>query len=324
MIENGGTATGVLLDGRGGGTDLDWNGVRRWRPEEGVLWVHLDGTSEASRRWLGEESGIDPLVGEALVAEETRPRVAIQGRGLLVNLRGVNLNPGAEPDDMVSIRLWLEENRVISVYLRRLRAVEDVRDDVASGRGPCVAADLLEWIARKLADRMAPVISAIDDRADQLEEAVVDTPGSALRLQLGELRREAIGLRRYIAPQRDALARLVAEQVDLLEPAHRSRLRETAERVTRFVEDLDAARERAQVTQDELSVRLSEQMNRNTYILSVVAAIMLPLSLITGLLGINVGGIPLSQSSWGFLSVTALLVVIAFLLWWVFRWRNWL
>jgi zinc transporter len=260
----------------------------------------------------------------ALLAEETRPRVAVQGDDLLVILRGVNLNPGAEPDDMVSIRSWIEESRAVSVQLRPLRAVEDIRDDITAGRGPRNAADFLEGVTRKLADRMAPVIGAIDDRADALEGEVVGAPGRALRLELGELRRNAIGLRRYIAPQRDALARLVVENVDWLGPAHRSRLRETAERVTRYVEDLDAARDRAQVTQDELTARLSEQMNRNTYVLSVVAAIMLPLSLITGLLGINVGGIPLSESPLGFASVAALLVVLAALLWWVFRWRKWL
>lgn len=72
-----------------------------------------------------------------------------------------------------------------------------------------------------------------------------------------------------------------------------------------YTEDLDAARERAAVTLEELSDRLSEQMN----MLSVVAAILLPLGFLTGLLGINIGGFPLSASAWGFVYVVLMLLV---------------
>jgi zinc transporter len=90
-----------------------------------------------------------------------------------------------------------------------------------------------------------------------------------------------------------------------------------ADRITRYVEDLDAARERAAIIQDELTTRLAETMNRNMYMLSVIAAIFLPLSLLTGLLGINVGGIPGVEWKWAFTLVTAgitLLGVAGFLL----------
>jgi zinc transporter len=101
-------------------------------------------------------------------------------------------------------------------------------------------------------------------------------------------------------------------------------LREVAERTARFVEDIDSARERAAVTQEELNNRLSEQMNKAMYLLSIVAAIFLPLGLLTGLLGINVGGIPGSESKWAFSLVTILLVCLAaFLVAW-FKKIKWL
>ena len=99
-------------------------------------------------------------------------------------------------------------------------------------------------------------------------------------------------MRRYIAPQREAMTRLQTEEVAWLTPLNRGRLREIADRITRYVEDLDSARERTSVTQEELAGHLAEQMNKTMYVLSLVAAVFLPLGLITGLLGINVGGMP--------------------------------
>lgn len=92
--------------------------------------------------------------------------------------------------------------------------------------------------------------------------------------------------------------------------------------VTRYVEGLDALRERAAVTNDELSTRLAEAMNRRMYILSVVAAVFLPLGLITGLLGVNVGGLPGTHNEWGFWIVTGLLGVIGGLTMWILRLRH--
>jgi zinc transporter len=101
-------------------------------------------------------------------------------------------------------------------------------------------------------------------------------------------------------------------------------LREIADRTTRYVEDLDSARDRAAVTQDELNSRLSERMNKTMYVLSIVAGIFLPLGLLTGLLGINVGGIPGTQSPFAFLIVCALLVLVAILQAVLFKRMRWL
>ena len=116
---------------------------------------------------------------------------------------------------------------------------------------------------------------------------------------------------RYIAPQRDVLFRLVQERVTLINDVDRAHLREIAERTARFVEDIDSARDRASITQEELNNKLSEQMNKAIYTLSIVAAIFLPLGLLTGLLGINVGGIPGAENRWAFALVLLILIAIA-------------
>lgn len=309
----------TILDGTGGGREIGWSQLIGWSPADGSLWAHLDRSDAASRDWLSQRSGLEPVVVQALLAEETRPRSVPIGDGLLVVLRGVNLNPGADPDDMVSVRLWLERGRVLSVRQRRVMAVSDLWQRTVEGHGPRSPGDLLIRLIGRLSDRIGELVEELEERADGLEEELVEGTGSDLRHRLREVRHQAIALRRHLAPQRDAVLRLASEEVEWLDHGQRLALREAADRVLRLVEDLDEIRERAAVVQDELLNRMSEQMNRNMYLLSMVATVMLPLGFVTGLLGINVGGIPLADSPYGFASVVGALVVTVLCELWLLR-----
>ncbi|MGD9861754.1 MAG: zinc transporter ZntB [Pseudodonghicola sp.] len=289
-------------------------------PDSGFVWAHVDGWTPAGRKWL-ETADLEPLEMEALLAEETRPRCTLHGGIALMNLRGVNLTPGAEPEDMISLRLFVSDRIVISVQMRELQAVDDMMDALGRGAGPVSPGDLIARLALRLADRAEPVVSALNERIDRLEDAVdePDGPGAEDRAELADVRREAILLRRYMFPQRDALSTLEIEDLRWLTLRDRSRLREATERVTRLAEELDAIRDRAQVVQDQVTDMRAEAMNRQMLLLSVVAAIFLPMSLITGLLGINVGGIPGAHSPVAFWVVCLLLVALGVLLGWLFR-----
>jgi zinc transporter len=325
MSESDGLIYAVRLDGRGGGAQLDWDQIRTGSPQaEAPLWLHFDYSAPQVRSWLLEESGLDPVVAEALLSGETRPRVVPSPDGLLVILRGVNLNPGADPEDMVSIRLWIEGSRVISLRRYRLMAVEDLKEAIARGDGPAGPGELLAALCERLLARMGGVLQELDDEVDALEDSVLGAESHELRPKLAALRRRAIGLRRFLAPQREALSQLMSERAAWLEDSHRSRLREVADRTARYVEDLDSARDRAAVTQEELNSRLSEAMNQKMYVVALVAAIFLPLGLLTGLLGINVGGIPGAENRLAFALVCVFLLGLAALQVWALRRRHWL
>lgn len=319
-----GLVTAHILDGHGGSREINWSQIATWSQPDGPLWVHLDYTDATAVRWLWEDSGLDEVAVEALLAEETRPRAVNHGAGLLVTLRGVNLNPGADPEDMVSIRLYVDEHRVISTRKRRLLSVEDMRGAMARGMGPDSAADLLVQLAEGLVGRMAEVISDIDDRVSQLENDLDGADHRQLRPTIAGLRRQIIELRRYLAPQREALARLWAEKAGWLDDSNRLHLREIADRMTRYVEELDMDRERALLAQEYLANSLAEQMNNRMYVLSLAAAIFLPLGFITGLLGINVGGIPGTESPWAFLAVVIIIAAIGVAQFLYLRHRRWL
>jgi zinc transporter len=323
MEEKIGLITAILLDGKGGGRQLDWNDVNNWSAEQGSLWLHLDYTSAESQDWLMKNSGLDPLVAEALLADETRPRCTSIQDGLLVSLRGVNSNPGADPEDMVSLRLFATGERVISTRRRRLMSIRDLVESLEKGNGPRTTGELVAMLADRLVERMGDVINELEERIDEVEENIIEGSAHEIRKDILELRREIIKLRRYLAPQREALSKLYAEKLIWITEHEQMKVRETYDKITRYVEDLDSARDRAGVTSEELSGRLAEQMNTRMYILSIIAGLFLPLGFFTGLLGINVGGIPLAENTWGFLLVVVFLIMLVIAEIIFFRRKKW-
>lgn len=282
-------------------------------------WLHMRGGHPDTAANL-RACGLDQFVIDALMAEETRPRCTVHEDGVVLNLRGANLDPGAETEDMVSVRLWIENKRIVGVWMRPLLAVRDLFQALERGRAPSSPGDLVAKLSLRLADRAEPKVATLNERIDELEELVLDETSGVQRTPLAEIRRSAIILRRFMLPQRDALTTLEIEDLDWLSDRDRSRIREAAERITRFGEELDAIRDRAQVVHDQIMDRRAETMNRQMLILSVVAAVFLPLGLLTGLLGINVGGIPGADNPWAFAIVCALLVALgALLVWWFKR-----
>ena len=324
MDSNDGLIYARILDGDGGGIAVDLQGIGDWQPEKGPLWIHLDYSSEQVKQWLQTDSRLSKLACDILMEEDTRPRFINTKEGFLLILRGINCNPGAEPEDMVALRMSFEENRIITMRQRRVMAINDIHETIEAGTGPKSVAGFITMVIDRIVDRMGDVVAEIDDLVDELEDTVLTAESYELRAQLSKIRRQSISLRRYIAPQRDVLARLQNERLEWLNEKVKMRLREMSERTARFVEDLDSARDRAAITQEELNNRLSEQMNKAMYLLSIVAAIFLPLGLITGLLGINVGGIPGAENKWAFLFVTFSLVLIALVLLSIFRRIKWL
>lgn len=324
MTDDAGLLYAYLLNGQGGGESLDWDKVKQWKSEHGVLWIHMEYSDPYVQQWVLHESGLDEVTAEALLAEETRPRCMMSANGLLLTLRGINSNPEADPEDMVAVRMWSDGKRIITTRRRRLLTASELSEAIVKGVGPSNAGEFVESLTDRMVERMADVVDRISDEVDELEEKVLTMESYELRPIIAELRRNAIGLRRYLAPQREAVSRLFSEKVEWLSDMDRLRLRESADRTTRFVEDLDMARERAVVVQEELLGRLSEKMDRTMYVLSIVAAIFLPLGFLTGLLGINVGGIPGAEYTGSFVIFCLILMVMVIFQIWLFKYKRWM
>ena len=306
----------LLFDGNGGASDATSG--------DGLLWSHLNYSKPQARKWLREKSSLPPSIVNLLQAEETRPRAYADDDALVVVLRGVNTNPGEEPHDMVSVRACMTESRIITTRSRRIFSVMDIHDALRAGKGPRSSGDFLATLVARLADRIGDFVNFIEERVDDAEVALADGTTVELRREVNELRSKIATVRRFLAPQRDAIDRLCRQPVSWIGDQQLQILREEADRLTRYLEDLDLARERAILLREEFLATVAQEQNSRMYVLSIVAAIFLPLTFVTGLLGMNVGGLPGLENPSGFaisvfVMIAASIVVVAY-----FRWRKWL
>jgi len=312
------------LDRSGGGVALHDGAISRLLKDDQLAWAHLNAEHPDTAAWLRREVGyLNDFVVNALLADETRPRILPIGEGVLLILRGVNLNENASPEDMVSIRLWIDPHRIISLQRRKLKAVSDLAANIEAGQGPVDCAGFITMLIGLLFARMAPAVTSLGEEMDDIEEDVLDGSANALREQIVSIRKKAIIFKRYMAPQRDLITHLLEAKIDWFAEHNHHHMIEAHDNITRFVEELDSVRERSQVISDEVTNILTERLNKNMYALSVVAAIFLPLGFLTGLLGINIGGIPGAENPQAFLVFCSMLALVVGLQIVIFRKMRW-
>jgi zinc transporter len=289
----------------------------------GFVWLHLDDASADELAFLKTED-IPDIAANALVATETRPRCDRIEDGAIVNLRGPAAVALDDSDRLVSVRMWVRRGKVNSVTRRPLSATAEVTRQMEAGR-ILDPGDLVAGFARAISKQLDPEVAQLGDTLDDYESEL-DDPRAIYRLRsaIARIRSDAIAYRRFVAPNRDALVTL--SELDFLWLAEEDRLhiREAADRFARMTEELEAVRERAALLHEQITDLRGEQMEARALFISVVAFIFLPLTFVTGLLGMNVEGIPYAQEPWAFWGVVGFCFVIgAVVLAW-FMWRHWL
>ncbi|WP_343350076.1 zinc transporter ZntB [Pseudomonas sediminis] len=316
-----------VLDGRGGARSISRDQLDSLQlGEHESLWLHWDRSQEQARRWLFESSGLDEFACGLLLEENTRPRLLpLPNNELLIFLRGVNRNPGAEPEDMVSVRIFADARRVISLRLRPLLATDALIADLLAGKGPKTSSELLLELARHLTSRVDDLILELSEQLDEEEDRLDDNerylPNHSLMLQV---RRRAAGLRRFLAPQRDLYAQLARNREPWFVDDDDDYWNELNNRLTRYLEELELIRERVGLVLEAEGRRLGERMNRIMYRFTVITGMFLPLTFLTGLLGINVGGIPGAENPIGFFIACGLMGLLALVQLLLFRRWRWL
>jgi zinc transporter len=316
-----------VLDGQGGARRIarqDLQGLALGEQES--LWLHWDRSHPQTQTWLRAESGLSEFCCDLLLEENTRPRLlALPEQQLLLFLRGLNLNPGAEPEDMVSVRIFADAQRAISLRLRPLRAIEALIEDLLAGKGPKTSAELILCMADYLTDKVELLVGSLSEQIDELEEcADAEEHLSLEHSTLLHIRRRAASLRRFLAPQRDIYSQLTGTAQAWFVGADSSYWNELNNRLTRYLEELELSRERVSLLLEAEKRRMDERMNRTMYRFGIITGIFLPMSFLTGLLGINVGGIPGSENPHGFLLACSLMAVVALVQWLLFRRLRWI
>jgi zinc transporter len=311
------------LDGQGGGCKQDRLGNTDEKTP-GFNWFHLKTDENESVVWM-QEMGFDENVIEALSALETRPRMAMLAGGVLINLRGVNTNPGSDPEDMISLRVWFSDKSIVTAQKkgRRLISIEDVRTQIENGSGPKSPGEFISMLIEHLANKIGDIVDSIDDDLTKIEISMDENNIKPVQQNLSAVRLQTAVLRRYLSPQREALSELYRTR-GILSDDITYNLQYQTDRITRHVEDLDLAKERAAVLQSELQNRLAEKQNARMYLLSIVAAIFLPLSFLTGVFGMNIAGMPGLESPNAFNILTGIMLILAIALIAYMRWKKWM
>ena len=303
------------FDGEGSGRLLDLATIAD--DDQRFIWIHLNGRHADAKKFLKDQ------LQKALLAEEMRPRLEERGANALLLLRGINFHPGPTPEDLVSIRLWITGNRIISVSRRKSRAVADMDERIKQGIGPKRVGEFIAMLCSSLNDGIEPAILDLDETVDRLEEISLETPAADLRNDIAAIRKQATLFKRHMAPQRDVYSRLYISQLNCLTPADKWLMQDNNDRMTRFLEDLDVLRERSQILQDELDTALSSRLNKNLYILSIITALFMPLSFFSGLLGMNLSGIPGAAHPMSFGIACGIAVLIAVAEIFIFKKLKW-
>jgi zinc transporter len=285
------------------------------------VWVHLTTNNDHAKQWLGEEAGLSDYVTEALTAAETRPRCDMVGDGAVINLRGPS-SEATTADPLASIRIYAHRGRVFSVTRKSLDALTLVRERAEGGtiRDP---GDLIAALAEEITEELDPVVARLGDSLDACETRIAANRAFQLRRLVNNVRSTAIGYRRFLTPQRAALEKLALLPGDWLNEDDRLELSAAADRAARMAEELEAIRERAALTHETLTDLRSEMIDQRSLIIAIVAMVFLPLTFVTGLLGMNVKGIPFAEEPWAFWGVTGFCLVVAAAIAGYFIRRHW-
>jgi len=315
---------GRVLDGKGGARRIDWPEARNWQPGAPgeVLWLHLCRTVEGLEQWL-EGMGIPEPTAEFLTGNDKRPRAFREGEALVANLRGINFNPGAQPEDMIAFQVWSDGPRVFTLRRRRLQSPRDVLARLDAGEGPKDSGQVVTRLIEAVIGRMSVSIVDMNDAIDAMEKQDAGDDTDKMLERIATIRRNCLGLQRHMAPQHEALEAIARVAPPWFEDDDRREIAESIDRMRRYLEDINISKESALVLQDDIRVRALARSERTNYLLTIVAAIFLPLGFLTGLLGINVGGMPGVDDSHAFWFVVALcgtILAIQVVLFWKWKW----
>ena len=311
------------FDNVGKGQRLDNQNIVGEIENEGLAWVHLDANHKDTKSWLETEVNyLDHLIIDALTAEETRPRIIEFVGGLLIILRGVNLNESAQPQDMVSIRMWIDNDRVITIQRRDMKAIYDLTQKADEGKLIKNSGEFLYNLIYQILSNTSPFIYGLNERVDILEEKIMTTHDLKFREEILQIRTQSMMFKRYLVPQKEVVSKLRSAEYKWNDDWAKRHFQENFEHISRLIDEAEEASNRSQILHDELANALTEKLNKNMYKLSLITVIFMPLTFITGLFGMNVGGIPGQGNPAAFYTYASVMLIVILMHFLFFRKKD--
>lgn len=320
--DNGGLVCAFRFPGAGKAEPVKWEEIgHAVSGEAPPVWLHLNGNDQRVRHWVDKCPELPRLARESLLGSDRRMRLEVIGDGLMGIVGDVQHDFDGNLSTIGMLRFYVDDHHLVTLRHEPLSAVDNLRRAVATGSlRPEAPIDLLIQLLNELSRTLGVVLAELTEGIDEIEDNLLAHKVLAEAGELARIRRDLAQLRRHLVPQRQALAGIVNLMPAWFTPGNANGVRQAVERLAATGSDLEQLQERAVLLQTELTGRLAEMTNHNLYILSILTAIFLPLTLISGIFGMNVGGLPWVQDGYGFiwvmlLSLGTLVVTLALLYW---------
>lgn len=315
--DDAGLICGFLCGLDTGTRELDSQTAARWLAEQvsepkqaGFLWLHFNLGHNASQRWLATHAGLPDSFFEALNEAAPSTRIERQEDVLVAIVNDVHFDFSFEASDISTLWICVSRRLVVTARLRPLRSVDKLRAALKRGERLRSSSELLEHLMRDQADVLVEIVRSVTSRVDDIEDALLSGKLNTKRVKLGAMRRLLVRLQRLLAPEPAALFRLLQYPPVWMAPTDVQELRQSTEEFSVVLRDMASLQERIKLLQEELAAQVNEDNSKSLFVLTIVTVLALPINIIAGLFGMNVGGIPLAQHEHGFWLVLGIIATI--------------
>jgi magnesium transporter len=297
-------------------------------PGSGVwVWVDLSAPTAEEGRILSEVFRFHELAVEDALSEIHHPKVEAYDGYLYLILHGIDFRAAEHCFRTQDVDFFLGEQFLVTVHPGISRTIEGVRDvcarnNLALGEGP---AALLHRIVDAMVDHYGPEVDELHERLDALETEIFSRPNPRLARKILDFKSDVGSLRRVVLPQRDVVARLARREFPLVSEALAYRFRDVHDHLVRLMDEALFFQDRVSSLLDAHLSLVSNQLNGVMKVLTIIATIFMPLTVVTGMFGMNVPlpllpGPPDAQFWW----VLLLMLLLAGGMLGLFRWQRWI
>lgn len=278
------------------------------------VWLHVNLAHSGSEKWLRAHLGLPEDFYAGLREGPASTRIEqLDGEALRAVINDVIFTFGSPAVEVSSLWVYADAHLLITARLKPLRSVDALRAAVKRGVRFGSPVDLLVHLLSGQADVLAQIVRDASQAVDAIEDRQLAERPRHSRAELASMRRVLVRLQRLLAPEPAALFRLLNRPPAWLDADAVQGLRESSEEFAVALNDLGALTERLKLLQEELAAQLNEQSNRTLFTLTLVTVLALPINIVAGLFGMNVGGIPLAEHPHGFWVLVGLIAAFTVL-----------
>jgi len=277
---------------------------------DGLLWLHFNLADARVLQWLASaDLAIAPQARALLLSRDTYQQLHTTDDSAYGVISDLLRDVAEATDETGYLRFVMTEQLLVSGRHHALCAVDATRRALEEGQRIESVAALLETIVDNVADTMDRIADRIARSLDEIEEQVLSDDATDLRQSLGRLRRTCVRLHRQLSGLRIVFHRLEQRNAGDIKPALRLRAGKLAQRLDGLDHTVVEMRERSRLLQEELHLKIEEQGNNSLRVLSVLTALLMPPTLITGIFGMNTKGLPFTDLDTAFLWASLLMLL---------------